>query len=80
MKHGVLWGVIATVAAFTMSFSAPVQSAELPQCNASTLWTVAETLVTDQNGTLWSLYLCMPDGWQLVGVAYCSADGNCSSN
>jgi hypothetical protein len=82
MKQGFLLGLIAAAAAFAIGFAGPAtaQSGELPECNEATLWTVAETSVSDPLGTLWQQYQCMPEGWQLIGETYCSVDGNCSSN
>ena len=82
MKQGFLSGVAAVVAAVALSFTGPsaAQSANLPECNEATLWTVAETVVPDPFGTLRLIYLCVPEGWQLIGADYCSTDGSCSSN
>lgn len=82
MKRVFLLGAIATVAAFAMSFGGPAtaQSSELPECNESTLLTVAETSVTDLDGTLWLTYQCMSEGWQLIGATYCAVEGSCSSD
>lgn len=82
MKQGFLSGIAAVIAAAALGFASPsaAQSADLPECNEATLWTVAETMVTDPFGTLWLIYVCVPEGWQLIGATYCSTDGGCSSN
>lgn len=82
MKQGFLSGIAATVAALAFGFANPAtaQSGGLPECNEATLWTVAETSMTDAFGTLWLMYQCVPEGWQLIGATYCSVDGGCSSN
>ena len=82
MKRGFLSGAAAVVAAVAMGFASPspAQSTDLPECNEATLWTVAETVVADPFGTLWLTYVCVPEGWLLVGATYCSMDGGCSSN
>ena len=82
MKQGFLSGIAAVAAGLALGFANPAkaQSIDLPECNEATLWTVAETSVTDPFGTLWLLYQCVPEGWQLIGATYCSGDGGCSSN
>jgi hypothetical protein len=82
MKHSLVKGVVLSAISLAISIAQPVaaQSASLPACDEAAVWTVAETSVTDPLGTLWSMYLCTPEGWQLVGESYCSSDGSCSSN
>lgn len=82
MKQGFFSGIAATVFAMALGLSAPAkaQSIDLPLCDESTLWAVTETSLTDLFGTLWLVYQCVPGGWQLIGVTYCSVDGGCSSN
>lgn len=82
MKQGFLSGIAAVALAVALGLSAPAkaQSMELPECNGATLWTVAETSVTDASGTLWVFYQCWPQGWQYLGEIYCSVGGGCSSS
>lgn len=82
MKHGFIAGAFAVCMALGIG-AAPVahaQSNELPTCDETSLWSVAETVQIDALGTLRLTYLCTPDGWLLVGVNYCSITGNCSSD
>lgn len=82
MKSGFLAGVLAVALSVASAFpgTALAQSNELPVCNESSLWSVAETLQVDALGTLRLTFLCTPDGWLLVGASYCSITGSCSSD
>lgn len=82
MKRVFLSGVAAAIGVVALGFVSPLaaQSTDLPACDEATLWTIAETVETDPFGTLWLIYECEPDGWQLIGATYCGTDGGCSSN
>jgi hypothetical protein len=79
MSRAFLAALAAVAFAFCITFSAPVSAATLPECNNDNLWSV-EWIQTDlPAGFVIDYYLCMPDGWQLVGTFEC-LDGNCSSD
>lgn len=82
MKSGFLAGVLAVALSAASAFpeTARAQSTELPTCDESSLWSVAETVEVDALGTLRLTFLCTPDGWLLVGASYCSISGTCSSD
>jgi hypothetical protein len=69
----------AVVFAFGMVFSQPASAASLPACTLDNLWSV-ELIQTDfPDGFAIEYYLCMPDGWLLVGTFVCT-NGNCSAD
>lgn len=71
--------LLAVAFAFGITFSAPVSAATLPACTVDNLWSV-EWIQTDFSGGFEiDYYLCMPDGWLLVGSIVC-LDGGCSSD
>jgi len=82
MKSGFLAGVLAVALSVASAFpgAAKAQSGELPGCDETSLWSVAETVRVDALGTLRLTYLCTPDGWLLVGASFCAITGNCSSD
>lgn len=82
MKYGLITGAFAVCLALGLGSAPPAhaQSNELPVCDESSLWSIAETVETDALGTLHLTYLCTPDGWLLVGASYCSVTGSCSSD
>lgn len=79
MSRAFLTALAAVAFAFGITFSTPVSAATLPACNNDNLWSV-EWIQTDfPTGFTIDYYLCMPDGWLLVGSIVC-LDGNCSAD
>ena len=69
----------AVVFAFGIAFPQSASAATLPECTLDNLWSV-ESIETDfAEGFSIDYYLCMPDGWLLVGTFVCT-DGNCSAD
>lgn len=69
----------AVVFAFGMAFPKTASAASLPACTVDNLWSV-EWIETDfPDGFSIEYYLCMPDGWLLVGTFVCT-NGSCSAD
>ncbi|MBW8851074.1 MAG: hypothetical protein JF600_09875 [Xanthomonadales bacterium] len=67
------------VFAFGIAFPRPAAAASLPACTLDNLWAVEQIQTDFPGGFSIDYYLCMPNGWLLVGTFLCT-DGNCSSD